>query len=170
MTTMDVNTTAVDQQTVDSVASTKKADAGEFDLARSVGFLENAIGKGSLGSAQTTELAQIEGQPATSAEKPAILDILKDLVAALIAMDVASNGKAIDKNEDGIVSLSEYTKHINPDNGSSDLLTESFDEVAGINPGVTKGQGKEGGQLGIKIEGLDAKIHPDKPDNESSSF
>jgi hypothetical protein len=164
---MDVKTTTVDQQGVDSVASTKKADPGEFDLARIVGLLENAIGKGSLGSAQTTEPAQIEGQPATTAEKPAIRDILKDLVAALIAMDVASNGKTIDKNEDGTVSLAEYTKHINPDKGSSDLLTESFAEVAGINSGVTKGEGKEGGQLGVKIEGLDAKIHPDKPDNES---
>ena len=167
MKTMDVNTTAVDQQGVDSDASTKKSDPIGFDLETIVALLEKAIVKGSLGSAQTTDSAQIEGQPATTAEKPAIRDILKDLVAALIAMDVASNGKSIDKNEDGTVSLAEYTKHINPGKGSSDLLTESFAEVAGINSGVTKGEGKEGGQLGVKIEGLDAKIHPDKPDNES---
>jgi hypothetical protein len=133
----------------------------ESDMKVALSFLTDAIKQGRFDGIQIDRPGPIEIHPRPPIEmpvhppfiRPPLSGMIERLLVALTRNDVASHGKEIDTNRDGVVSLPEYTKWSGQDKDSSPLRTAAFAEVAQLNPG----QDSEG-QLGVLIEGLDAII------------
>ena len=130
----------------------------ESDTKAALSFLADAIKQGRFDGIQIDQPGPIDIYPRPPIGmpfhppfmRPPLSGMIERLLVALTVNDVASHGKEIDTNHDGVVSLPEYTQWSGQDKGSSPLRTAAFAEVAQLNPG----QDSEG-QLGVRIEGID---------------